>query len=80
MGTAMPFPLHRRILVSDFDGTMTRRDFYQLAVERLLPPDVPNYWAEYRAGRMTHFEALQAYFAAILERPPVSVKFIPQPG
>jgi 2-hydroxy-3-keto-5-methylthiopentenyl-1-phosphate phosphatase len=53
------------VLVSDFDGTMTRHDFYKLTVESLLPPDTPEYWAEYRAGTMTHFEALQAYFAAI---------------
>ena len=44
---------------------MTREDFYQLAVKHLLPPDVPDYWVDYRAGRITHFEALQAYFAAI---------------
>jgi 2,3-diketo-5-methylthio-1-phosphopentane phosphatase len=54
----------RKVLVSDFDGTMTRRDFYQLVAERLLPPGTPDYWAEYRAGRLTHFEALNAYFAA----------------
>jgi 2-hydroxy-3-keto-5-methylthiopentenyl-1-phosphate phosphatase len=53
------------LLVTDFDGTMTRHDFYQLAVARLLPPDVPNHWADYRAGRLTHFEALRRYFAAI---------------
>ena len=53
------------VLVSDFDGTMTRHDFYKLAVEELLPPDTPDYWAEYRAGRLTHFEALRRYFAAI---------------
>jgi hypothetical protein len=29
------------VLVSDFDGTMTRHDFYRLAIEELLPPDVP---------------------------------------
>ena len=34
-----------RVLVSDFDGTMTRNDFYKLAVERLLPPDTPDHWA-----------------------------------
>ncbi len=55
----------RSLLVSDFDGTMTRKDFYQLALKHLLPPDVPNYWVDYRSGRITHFEALQAYFAAI---------------
>ncbi len=55
----------RGLFVSDFDGTMTRHDFYKLARETLLPSDLPDYWAEYRAERMTHFEALQAYFAAI---------------
>lgn len=53
------------VLVSDFDGTMTRHDFYELAIESLMPADVPNYWAEYRAGTITHFEALRRYFAAI---------------
>jgi 2,3-diketo-5-methylthio-1-phosphopentane phosphatase len=53
------------LFVTDFDGTMTRHDFYRLAAESLLPPDLPDYWAEYRAGRMTHFQALQAIFASI---------------
>ena len=53
------------VLVSDFDGTMTRNDFYKLAVERLLPPDTPDHWAAYREGTLTHFEALRSYFAAI---------------
>lgn len=54
-----------KVLVSDFDGTMTRHDFYRLAIERLIPEGTPNYWAEYRAGTLTHFEALQSYFASI---------------
>ncbi|MBP3956993.1 HAD-IB family phosphatase [Gemmata sp. G18] len=53
------------VFVSDFDGTMTRHDFYKLAVESLMPPGTPNYWAEYRAGTITHFEALRRYFASI---------------
>lgn len=53
------------VLVSDFDGTMTRHDFYKLAIESLVPPDTPDYWAKYRAGTTTHFEALRRYFAAI---------------
>jgi 2-hydroxy-3-keto-5-methylthiopentenyl-1-phosphate phosphatase len=44
---------------------MTRSDFYRLAVEFLLPRDLPDYWAEYRAGRISHFEALQAIFRSI---------------
>jgi 2,3-diketo-5-methylthio-1-phosphopentane phosphatase len=55
----------RDLLVSDFDGTMTRHDFYKLAAESLLPADMPDYWAMYRDGRLTHFEALQAIFASI---------------
>ncbi len=55
----------RKVLISDFDGTMTQSDFYQLAIEFLLPAETPDYWADYRAGRITHFEALRRYFAAI---------------
>ncbi len=53
------------VLVSDFDGTMTRRDFFKLAIQQLLPADGPDFWSEYRAGRITHFEALRRYFAEI---------------
>lgn len=53
------------VLVTDFDGTMTRHDFYKLALESLLPADVPDYWEEYRSGAITHFEGLRRYFAAI---------------
>ena len=31
----------RALLVTDFDGTMTRHDFYKLAAESLLPPGCP---------------------------------------
>jgi HAD superfamily phosphoserine phosphatase-like hydrolase len=44
---------------------MTRHDFYKLAIERLLSPETPDYWAAYRDGAITHFEALRSYFAAI---------------
>jgi 2,3-diketo-5-methylthio-1-phosphopentane phosphatase len=54
-----------RVLVSDFDGTMTRHDFFKLAIESLLPPGTPDYWSQYRTGDITHFEALRRYFASI---------------
>jgi 2-hydroxy-3-keto-5-methylthiopentenyl-1-phosphate phosphatase len=54
-----------RVLVSDFDGTMTRRDFFQLVVDRLLPSGTPDYWGEYLAGRLTHFETLKAIFGSV---------------
>ena len=53
------------VLVSDFDGTITARDFYRLIVERLLPPEALGPWAEYRAGRISHFTALQRIFASV---------------
>lgn len=53
------------ILVSDFDGTMTRHDFFKLAIESLLPAETPDHWSGYRDGTITHFEALRRYFAAI---------------
>jgi 2,3-diketo-5-methylthio-1-phosphopentane phosphatase len=55
----------RRLLVTDFDGTLTQRDFYQVYAERLMPADAPDFWAEYRAGRMTHFDALKAIFSYV---------------
>ncbi|MCS6866150.1 MAG: MtnX-like HAD-IB family phosphatase [Gemmataceae bacterium] len=62
---AEPPPDKPHVLVSDFDGTMTRYDFYRLVIATLLPPNTPDYWSEYCAGRLTHFETLRRYFAAI---------------
>ena len=55
----------RKILITDFDGTLCRQDFYQLVVQRLLPATVPNYWQQYLDGAINHFEVLQKYFAEI---------------
>ena len=52
------------VLVSDFDGTLTRHDFYQLLIDELLPTDTPDYWSWYLAGKVSHFEALRLTFAA----------------
>lgn len=52
-------------LVSDFDGTITRHDFFDRVMARLVPPGTPDYWGEYLRGQRTHFETLQAIFASI---------------
>lgn len=57
--------MNTRVLVTDFDGTMTANDFYRLAATRLLPADALEPWGEYRAGRITHFEALRRIFGRI---------------
>src|SRR5262252_3160542 len=53
----------RKIFVSDYDGTITDRDVYSLLAERYVPAGTPDYFAQYREGRITHFEAMAAYFA-----------------
>lgn len=60
-----PLNSNTGVLVTDFDGTMTRHDFYKLALESLLPPDTHDYWTEYRKGTITHFEALRRYYSSI---------------
>ena len=52
-----------KILVSDYDGTITDRDFYSVLAERYIPAGTPDYFGRYREGRITHFEAMAAYFA-----------------
>lgn len=52
-----------KILITDFDGTLTRRDFYDLAVNRYLRDNCPDYWTLYATGRATHFEAMRGYFS-----------------
>src|SRR5215472_3580122 len=52
-----------KIFVSDYDGTVTDKDFYSLLAERYLPADTPDYFARYREGRISHFDAMAAYFS-----------------
>jgi 2,3-diketo-5-methylthio-1-phosphopentane phosphatase len=54
-----------RVLVTDFDGTITRRDFFTCVVETLLTPEDLRPWHLYTAGEITHFEALRRIFASI---------------
>jgi Iron-containing alcohol dehydrogenase len=46
------------ILISDFDGTVTRYDFFERVRKRwpFSPQDDP--WEKFVAGKITHFQAL----------------------
>jgi 2-hydroxy-3-keto-5-methylthiopentenyl-1-phosphate phosphatase len=55
----------QRILVSDFDGTMTKYDFFDLARRDLPAHADRDYWQDYVDGKITHFDALAGIFAAI---------------
>ncbi|HEY5752734.1 MAG TPA: HAD-IB family phosphatase [Chthoniobacterales bacterium] len=54
-----------RILISDFDSTLTQRDFFDLVRERWPVPPEDDPWEKYVAGKITHFEALAEIFRRI---------------
>jgi 2-hydroxy-3-keto-5-methylthiopentenyl-1-phosphate phosphatase len=56
--------MNSKILISDFDGTMTAQDFYTVALKR-LPAEAAGYWALYEKGELSHFSALAAIFAML---------------
>jgi len=53
------------ILISDFDGTITRYDFFDRVRKRwpFSPQDDP--WEKFVSGEMTHFQALAEIFSRI---------------
>lgn len=53
------------ILVSDFDSTLTQRDFFDLVRERWPVPPEDDPWEKYVAGKITHFDALAEIFRRI---------------
>lgn len=53
----------KSVFVTDFDGTLTRREFYQLVADRMPPAEHADFWAAFRAGRMSHAEAMARYCA-----------------
>ena len=54
-----------KVLITDFDGTMTQHDFYSCVVQALLHPDDLEPWNAYTRGDITHFEALRRIFERI---------------
>ena len=53
------------ILISDFDGTLTRYDFFDLVRKRWPFPAEDDPWEKYVAGQLSHFQALAEIFARI---------------
>jgi 2,3-diketo-5-methylthio-1-phosphopentane phosphatase len=53
------------ILVSDFDGTLTRYDFFDLVRKRWPFPPEDDPWEKFVTGKITHFQALAAIFTRI---------------
>jgi 2,3-diketo-5-methylthio-1-phosphopentane phosphatase len=53
------------ILVSDFDGTVTRYDFFDRVRKRWPFPPQDDPWEKFVSGEITHFQALAEIFASI---------------
>ncbi len=53
------------ILVTDFDGTFTRRDFFDLILERFDPPGAQACWDRFLAGELTTFEGISGVLGAL---------------
>ncbi len=52
-------------LVTDFDGTITFDDFFDVAVLRYLNDEALDSWRNYLQGKITHFQALKEIFEKI---------------
>jgi len=55
----------RRVFFTDFDGTVTRHDFFRRVLDDLDLEVQGDPWAEFRAGTLSHFDALARIFAGI---------------
>jgi len=53
------------ILISDFDGTITRYDFFERVRKRWPFPPQDDPWEKFVSGEITHFQALAEIFASI---------------
>lgn len=53
------------VLVSDFDGTISKNDFFKYATETIITKEDMEPWAEYKAGKITHINALNLIFSKI---------------
>jgi 2-hydroxy-3-keto-5-methylthiopentenyl-1-phosphate phosphatase len=56
--------IREKILVTDFDGTMTDRDFFRLALD-CLPRAAASFWEDYELGKISHFQALASIFSGL---------------
>lgn len=54
--------LGSRVLVTDFDGTMTAVDFFDVVLAHVPTDTMPDYWGQCVAGELTHVAALNGIF------------------
>jgi 2-hydroxy-3-keto-5-methylthiopentenyl-1-phosphate phosphatase len=67
-----------RVFVTDFDGTMTAVDFYDVVLNHARPGEIPDLWGECDAGRLTHVEALHGIFQCATRDSAVMHSYLPE--
>lgn len=55
----------KKVLVTDFDGTIIKKDFFFHIIEKLMTKEDAQPWEDYLARKITHFEALNRIFQKI---------------
>lgn len=55
----------KKVLITDFDGTIIKNDFFWYIIEKLMTEEDVQPWKDYQAGKITHFEALNKIFEKI---------------
>lgn len=59
------FNKNKFVLVSDFDGTISKKDFFRYAIENIISKENMKPWQDYKDGKITHVEALNRIFQSI---------------
>ena len=56
---------NKKVLITDFDGTIIKKDFFYHIIDKLMSEEDIKPWKDYQAGKITHFEALNTIFQKI---------------
>jgi 2,3-diketo-5-methylthio-1-phosphopentane phosphatase len=57
--------MKKRAFVSDFDGTISKDDFFNMVINRFLKPEDLRPWQDYLDKKITHIEALGKIFSKV---------------
>lgn len=57
--------MKKTVLISDFDGTISKADFFHMVIDRLLKKEDIKPWNDYLEKKITHVEALARIFAKV---------------
>jgi 2-hydroxy-3-keto-5-methylthiopentenyl-1-phosphate phosphatase len=60
-----PFEQQNGIFLTDFDGTMTRVDFYDVVLRRFPQIAARGFWQRYEQGQISHFQAMQGIYGQL---------------